>query len=74
MAVNARDAMPRGGKLILRTSNVSLDLKTSFRSNRSLDVGDYVMLAISDTGVGMTEEVKAHLFEPFFTTGAFLNQ
>jgi len=68
MAVNARDAMPRGGKLILRTSNVSLDLKTSFRSNRSLDVGDYVMLAISDTGVGMTEEVKAHLFEPFFTT------
>jgi PAS domain S-box-containing protein len=67
LAVNARDAMPRGGKLTIRTANVSLDLKTSFR-NRDLNVGEYVMLAVSDTGVGMTEEVKSHLFEPFFTT------
>jgi PAS domain S-box-containing protein len=67
MAVNARDAMPHGGKLIIRAANVSLDQTTSFR-NRSLPVGEYVMLAISDTGVGMTEEVRAHLFEPFFTT------
>jgi PAS domain S-box-containing protein len=67
MVVNARDAMPQGGKLTIRTANVSLDQITSFR-NRSLQVGEYVMLAISDTGVGMTKEVQAHLFEPFFTT------
>jgi two-component system, cell cycle sensor histidine kinase and response regulator CckA len=65
--VNARDAMPRGGKLTIQTANVSLDQKTRFR-NRDLDVGEYVMVAISDTGVGMTDEVKSHLFEPFFTT------
>jgi CheY-like chemotaxis protein len=67
LVVNARDAMPRGGKLTIETANVFLDQKTVFR-NRGLDVGEYVMLAISDTGVGMTEEVKAHLFEPFFST------
>lgn len=67
MAVNARDAMPLGGKLTIQTANVSLDQRTTFR-NRGLAVGEYVMLAISDTGVGMTNEVKAHLFEPFFTT------
>jgi two-component system, cell cycle sensor histidine kinase and response regulator CckA len=67
MAVNARDAMPRGGKLTIGTANVSIDQKSSFR-NRALDVGDYVMLSISDNGVGMTNEVKTHLFEPFYTT------
>lgn len=67
LAVNARDAMPRGGKLTIQTTNVALDRKTSFR-NRDLNVGEYVMIAISDTGVGMTEETKSHLFEPFFTT------
>jgi CheY-like chemotaxis protein len=67
LGVNARDAMPRGGKLTIQTANVSLDQKTRFR-NRDLDVGEYIMVAISDTGVGMTEEVKSHLFEPFFTT------
>ena len=67
LAVNARDAMPRGGKLTIQTANVALDQKTRFR-NRDLEVGDYVMVAISDNGVGMTEEVKSHLFEPFFTT------
>jgi signal transduction histidine kinase/ActR/RegA family two-component response regulator len=67
LAVNARDAMPRGGKLTIQTANVTLDQKTRFR-NRDLEVGDYVMVAITDTGVGMTEEVKSHLFEPFFTT------
>src|SRR5579862_2618358 len=67
LAVNARDAMPRGGKLTIQTANVSLDQKTRFR-NRDLDIGEYVMVAVSDTGVGMTDEVKSHLFEPFFTT------
>src|SRR5262249_9298479 len=51
MAVNARDAMPRGGKLTISTSNVTVDEKTIFR-NRGLEVGHYVMLAISDSGVG----------------------
>ena len=67
LAVNARDAMPHGGKLTIETANVYLDQKTVFR-NRDLDVGEYIMLAITDTGVGMTDDVKAHLFEPFFST------
>jgi PAS domain S-box-containing protein len=67
LSVNARDAMPRGGKLTINTSNVTIDHKTKC-GNRTLEAGEYVMLAISDNGMGMTEEIKAHLFEPFFTT------
>jgi PAS domain S-box-containing protein len=67
LAVNARDAMPRGGKLTISTSNVLVDQKLKFH-NRTLEVGEYVLLAITDNGVGMTDDVKAHLFEPFFTT------
>lgn len=67
LVVNARDAMPRGGKLTISTSNVIVDYSTKYR-NRTLEVGEYVMLDISDNGVGMTEEVKTRLFEPFFTT------
>ncbi len=67
LAVNARDAMPRGGKLTISTSNVRVDEQSSYR-NRTLEIGDYILVAISDNGVGMTSEVKAHLFEPFFTT------
>jgi CheY-like chemotaxis protein len=59
--------MPRGGKLTISTSNATIDQKTKFR-NRTLEIGEYVVLAISDSGMGMTEEVKSHLFEPFFTT------
>jgi PAS domain S-box-containing protein len=67
LVVNARDAMPRGGKLTIQTANVFIDQRTTYRS-RGLEIGEYVMFAISDTGVGMTDEIKAHLFEPFFST------
>jgi len=67
LVVNAKDAMPAGGKLIIQTANVCID-KTYAQNTLDVVPGEYVMITVSDTGQGMTNEVKAHLFEPFFTT------
>ncbi len=67
LAINARDAMPDGGNLIIETLNAELDRDYAER-NHEVRPGSYVMLAISDTGIGMPPEILDHVFEPFFTT------
>jgi CheY-like chemotaxis protein len=67
LAVNARDAMPKGGRLTIETANVEFDTSISHPPT-VLAPGKYVMLAVTDNGCGMDEKVQAHIFEPFFTT------
>jgi nitrogen-specific signal transduction histidine kinase/ActR/RegA family two-component response regulator len=67
LVINGRDAMPDGGRLTITTRNVTLD-ESQARTNKNASPGDYVMLSVEDTGVGMTDEVKRHLFEAFYTT------
>lgn len=68
LGVNARDAMPAGGTVSIFTSNVELDAANITARGMELAPGPFVVLAVTDTGMGMTEETKAHIFEPFFTT------
>jgi len=67
LAVNARDAMPKGGKLTIETDNINLD-ETYINKHRDIQAGNYVLLTISDNGIGMDKATQKRVFEPFFTT------
>jgi len=67
LVINARDAMPDGGKLIIETTNKHLDADFAVL-NPGFKAGDYVQLVLSDTGTGMSKKTLEHVFEPFFTT------
>jgi two-component system cell cycle sensor histidine kinase/response regulator CckA len=67
LAINARDAMPKGGQIIVKTANVQID-ETCARQHPFMEPGRYVMLTVSDSGTGMSLETQSHIFEPFFST------
>jgi len=67
LAINARDAMPKNGKLVIQTANVVLD-EADVRTQVGLTPGTHAMLVVSDTGCGMDRDTLTHIFEPFFTT------
>jgi PAS domain S-box-containing protein len=70
LAINARDAMPDGGKLIIETANTQIDQRFSHQNQGEVQFGSYVLLTVSDTGIGMDSNTRARIFEPFFTTKA----
>ena len=67
LAINARDAMPAGGRLVIATANVRLDA-AAVADLSDVEAGDYVRISVTDAGIGMTPEVRDAAFEPFFTT------
>jgi CheY-like chemotaxis protein len=67
LVINARDAMPRGGQIVVRTGNVNVD-DAYVRQHPSTKVGQYILLSVSDNGTGMDLETQSHIFEPFFST------
>jgi CheY-like chemotaxis protein len=67
LLINARDAMPKGGNIVIETTNVDID-ETSAHQYPSIKPGQYIMLTFSDTGIGMDMETQSHIFEPFFST------